>query len=562
MSSSEIIPVKMEAVEAGGKEEFCEYCGSTFANQFILKKHIDNVHIDKHLCQICKVTLQTKTDLIQHLKRDHSQLKPFVCEICNSAHPFENKLNEHIQRFHEKLKPFKCEICPWAFGRVSSLNKHRRYVHEKERRFECPHCHRKIARREDLVNHIKMVHERLRPFPCDNCEYVCGTTFNLRTHKRLMHSNLRAELPCSECGKLFKTKDKVKLHIKFVHGSEKRPYKEKIIKVEQSDNETTDVSVEPKEVLLNNTSEVPMDLDKEMNLLGDLVNDYNMTDELGKTLEYIKTIKCSNNYKPTLTKNDDDQPKIKKAKPKDLSNDNIRHPKMSYSKPGFVDSDFDSFYNPMIASTLQNPITRAKSKNKKSAMISATESESTSNILEIYSSSTTKEPITNQQWIKVEKLIIDQLTTEIRTGAISPMQVKISNSGYVDNKKMGFIQAKDAESKVWYQRKVANLTLDGISFRAWSEHENPEFYYLWLSVPGKLDSIKEDEILSLLVSFNPQLTTTQIKVQKFEAVENVGRIFYLEMSKDAFDFIEENNLILDFVMGEVKLAKDSESFDF
>ena len=33
-----------------------------------------------------------------------------------------------------------------------------------------------------------------------------------------------------------------------------------------------------------------MDLDKEMNLLGDLVNDYNMTDELGKTLEYIKTI--------------------------------------------------------------------------------------------------------------------------------------------------------------------------------------------------------------------------------------------------------------------------------
>ena len=562
MSSPEIIPVKMEAVEASGIEVFCEYCGSTFDNQFILKKHIDNVHIDEHLCEICKATFQTKTDLIQHLKRDHSQLKPFVCEICNSAHPFENKLKQHIQQVHEKVKPYKCEICPWVFGRVSNLNKHRRYVHEKERRFECPHCNRKIARREDLVNHIKMVHERLRPYPCDNCEYICGTTFNLKKHQLLMHSNLRAELPCSECGKLFKTKDKVKVHMKYVHSSEKRPYKEKIIKVEQNDSETTYVSVEPKEVSLNNTSEVPVDLDKEMNLLGDLVNDYNMTEELGKTLEYIKTIQCYNNFKPSLAKSDDVQPKNMKVKQRDLSDDNIRHPKMSYCKPAFADSGFDSFDNPMVASTLQSPINRAKSECKKSSMISETESESTSNTLEIYSSSSTKEPITNQQWTQVEKFIIDQLTTEIRTGAISPMQVKILNSGYVENKKMGFIQAKDAECKVWYQRKVANLTLDGISFRAWSEHENPEFYYLWLYLPGKLDSINEDEVLSLLVSFNPQLTTTQIQVQKFEAVENGGRFFYLKMSKDAFDFIEENNLRLDFVMGEVKLAKDDESFDF
>ena len=195
---------------------------------------------------------------------------------------------------------------------------------------------------------------------------------------------------------------------------------------------------------------------------------------------------------------------------------------------------------------------RGKPESKKSSNKNILKPEPNSNVLEIYSSSSTKQPLTNQQWIQIENFIIKQLTSEIKTGDISPLKVKISTSGYDGSKKMGFIQAKDAESKEWYQCTIAKLTLEGISFRAWSEDEIPDVYQLRLALPEKFDSIKEALVISLLVSFNPQLELSQIKLNKTQVASDGGRYFYLELTGyHTFKFIEENNLKLDFLMGQV-----------
>ena len=615
MSAVEIIQGEMEVVEASGEELFCEYCGLTFVNRFLLKKHIDLEHFDEHLCETCKATFTTKADLIFHQKFDHNLAKPYMCDICSSSFRYENDMKQHTLQVHEKLKHYKCDICPWAFGcagnlkkhisfvhekerrfecqycnkkigmrkellshilivhkgarpykcnicpkafgRVGTLIKHRRFVHEKERRFECQQCNRKTVSRFDLANHIKFVHEGIRPFSCNKCEYVCTTSSNLNKHHLVMHTNLKAELPCTECGKLFKTKDKVKGHFEQVHGNKKHKQKRGKTNENEPNDSLPPQVADTKDVSLNKTFEASKNHDTEINLLGDLVNDYNMIDELGETLELIKNLDNSQNSK--MAKKNDVQPKITDEKPMYQLDDNIKPTKMSLRQSEFQDSGIDSFNNPKGASTPKNPMNKAKLHSKKSSLISTIES--TSNILEIYSSSSTKEPITKQQWFQIEEFIIEKITTAITTGEISPLQVKILNSGYDDSKKMGFIQAKDTESKHWYQTKVAQLSLDGTCFRAWSEHENPEIFILRLALPGKLNTVKEKQVLPLLVSFNPQLKTHQFKVEHIEMVEKVGRFFYLKTSQDAFEFVKEKNWKLDFLLGEVKLAKVDEPID-
>jgi hypothetical protein len=279
-----------------------------------------------------------------------------------------------------------------------------------------------------------------------------------------------------------------------------------------------------------------MDIDNEMNMLGDLVNDYDMNEEFGETLEHPRKIK----YPKKMPKSS--------RKKRSASHPEIKVEILSQSE--LEDSSFDSCNN-----------ARQNSRHKKSSASRASTAESSSNMLEIYSSSSTKEPITNRQWLQIEKFIIDQLTSEISAGAVSAINVKISHSGYDHNKRRGFIQAKDSQSVNWYKDKISQFILDGMSFRAWSEHEVAEFYNLRLTVPSKLDSIPESQVLPLLVSFNPELDTFKLKIDAHKVVDNVGRYFFLEASTEAFEYIEERNWKLDYLMGAVDIINTDKSND-
>ena len=55
----------------------------------------------------------------------------------------------------------------------------------------------------------------------------------------------------------------------------------------------------------------------------------------------------------------------------------------------------------------------------------------------------------------------------------------------------------------------------------------------------------------MLGSFNPQLNTSQLKVNQFEKIENEGRRVHLEVDKDTFQLIEDQDWKLDFVLGQL-----------
>ena len=210
-----------------------------------------------------------------------------------------------------------------------------------------------------------------------------------------------------------------------------------------------------------------------------------------------------------------------------------------------------------VVSKISNDSERARFVHHQGpASTESTKSETSSNILEVYSTTHSKEPITDAEWIQIEEFLIDHLTDEISSGVINPLQVKTSRSGHDKTKKCGVIMFKDAESKAWYQTSVSKFRIAGKSFRVWSMDEVPEVYQVKLILPSRLNRIDEKTVMKLLLSFNPQLNKLMLNVSKVEESENEGRVFVLQVCRDTFEIIKHKDRKLDFLMGEVECTVD------
>ena len=603
------IEAKRETIESSaGEQAVYDQCGSD------LKKHIYLEHSEDQGTSENQSTFKTEPDWTQQQQLEQEEQKPLICEICNFSHQFEYQLMKHLQTVHETMKPYKCDICPLAFGQRWKLAKHKLYVHDKYRPFECHLCERGAASKHDLNNHIKLVHEKVKDFSCEKCGKCVGTKGSLRKHCFLMHSNLIAHIPCTECGKLFRTRRNEREHFQIVHSNirnfkcefcemkfqngsickqhMKRRHKNVHIKqntigkdaarskremnkqraqnnrslsptsgVKSTFKWENKVKTEHDKVSSHDNLKNLLNFESNMDVLGDVLNEFNMTEDLGETLKHIRNINYSkqetNISKPKFINKLKVQPKIQRETKlfdeEDGYSENLKlTTRDSVVQPEYADSEFDTNHTG-DASTPNNTLTVGEAKNQSQSRITTSTSltESWSNLLEIYSSSTRKEPITNQEWVQVEQFLIEQLTTEISTGVISALQVKILDSGFDKSKMMGIIHVKDDGSKEWYKQKLANFSLDGKCFRAWAKNEEPEVYQLRLILPSKLNSMSETLVMKMLGSFNPQLNTSQLKVNQFEKIENEGRRVHLEVDKETFQLIEDQDWKLDFVLGEL-----------
>ncbi|XP_026688834.1 zinc finger protein 888-like [Diaphorina citri] len=71
----------------------CEYCGRTYQHRNHLRRHIDQVHVNKwkSLCKICNKFFQ---DVRNHAAV-HSTDRPFVCTLCGSSYKWKKHLVRH-----------------------------------------------------------------------------------------------------------------------------------------------------------------------------------------------------------------------------------------------------------------------------------------------------------------------------------------------------------------------------------------------------------------------------------------------------------------------------------
>ena len=169
------------------KCKYCSYVGSTKVN---LSEHIKEEHSDlkPYSCELCSFKAKDKRALDHHVISTHDQSKAFLCEHCSYSTPSKGRLTCHIKAVHDKFKPFICEHCSFATAAKAHLDNHIAVVHNKIKPFQCTQCPYRAANSRDMKRHVKEVHEKIRPFSCHLCPYRAGRRVLMTKHMTKMHN--------------------------------------------------------------------------------------------------------------------------------------------------------------------------------------------------------------------------------------------------------------------------------------------------------------------------------------------------------------------------------------
>lgn len=120
-------------------------------------------------------------------------------------------LDIHIRRKHTQEKPFKCDSCDYTAVCVNAVNTHKK-IHNKPS-FACELCDKVYTSKKCLINHIKkhdgVAEIKQKLFKCKYCD------FETSVHaEKLEHSKLHI-FTCGECKKIFKFRSPYAKHMDY-----------------------------------------------------------------------------------------------------------------------------------------------------------------------------------------------------------------------------------------------------------------------------------------------------------------------------------------------------------
>lgn len=160
---------------------------------------------------IPKLPKAIKREVIRkEIKAGHIvKFSKFQCEICLKYLKDSKSLNHHTE-FHFQLLPFKCKKCERSFVR---LNRHKCVKITDQN--PCKFCNKIFSHSNSLIAHVKNVHGeelKLNLFYCDICNHKFTSKLRLESHVKKCN-NPKLFL-CDHCGKVFKAKIVLKMHMR------------------------------------------------------------------------------------------------------------------------------------------------------------------------------------------------------------------------------------------------------------------------------------------------------------------------------------------------------------
>ncbi|XP_053597564.1 zinc finger protein OZF-like [Microplitis demolitor] len=215
----------------------CLQCSETFALAKDYLKHVDEAHELKYYkCEHCWYRTTSVRQYESHKRTRHRQVlmqvKKFSCGRClekdmtHSQYQIHLCAEDDIARKREKDKEGEillCEFCGYTSRKKKSMKLHINQYHA-ERKFGCNICEKKFISDQGLVKHMnyhKNPVTKVRKLFCDHCGKGFKDKPALRMH--IMNTHMGMKLAkCSICHKSFAKKTTLRQHL-LTH-SGKRPY--------------------------------------------------------------------------------------------------------------------------------------------------------------------------------------------------------------------------------------------------------------------------------------------------------------------------------------------------
>uniref|UniRef100_A0A674NTH0 C2H2-type domain-containing protein n=1 Tax=Takifugu rubripes TaxID=31033 RepID=A0A674NTH0_TAKRU len=168
--------------DRGEKSLKCDTCGKRFKFKSTLHIHI-RIHTGEkpYVCKTCGKSFTQQGHLSSHILI-HTGEKPYVCLTCKKGFLRKKSLRDHMT-IHTGEKPYVCKTCGKYFTQQGHLSSHI-LIHTGEKPYVCLTCKKGFLRKKSLRDHM-IIHTGLQPHVCVTCEkgfILKDLTAHIRTH--------------------------------------------------------------------------------------------------------------------------------------------------------------------------------------------------------------------------------------------------------------------------------------------------------------------------------------------------------------------------------------------
>lgn len=206
--------VSFDTFEEARKQE--EKGGRQKETKEIVREGVDRIlETLRDTCPFCQKRFKDEDQMQKHILKTHR--KPYNCGKCRKGYSSDFALEEH-QKTHEVASFYQCFTCQMQYKTTTGLKYHQIREHsDMDPMFTCDYCGKRFKLKLDLGLHIDRSHMNVAHI----CRFCGMAVKNIAYHelKHEKHKKASSLYRCSVCPRKFKAWNSLENHLLMKHKS-------------------------------------------------------------------------------------------------------------------------------------------------------------------------------------------------------------------------------------------------------------------------------------------------------------------------------------------------------